>query len=207
MTCHEFRNRVADLFDREAEPQLRAELERHIGGCPQCRAYYEELKDMGERLRPRHSPVEMPSRVSRPLRRWQRIAATLVGIAFLGGVAWAVVGYRLKSSPTNETPTASVTTPLPPGEGQGDESALRFDNVSLDSILTVISRHYGKTVRFCNEEARTMQLIMTWNPSDSLGEFIGRLNMFEGLHITLQADTLVVESGPTPAPSLEGGEE
>lgn len=206
MTCHEFRNRVADLFDREADPQLRAELERHIGECPQCRAYYEELKGTDELLRPRHSPVTMPTRVSRPLRRWQRIAAMLVGIALLGGVAWAVVGYRLKSSPTNETPTASVTTPFPPSEGQGNGAAIQFNDAPLDSILAVVCRHYGKVVQFRSEEARTMRLIMTWQPTDSLGEFIGRLNMFEGLHLTLQADTLIVESRPTPDPSLEGGE-
>ena len=39
-----------------------------------------------------------------------------------------------------------------------------------------------------------MRLIMTWQPTDSLGDFIGRLNMFEGLHLTLQADTLIVET-------------
>ena len=193
MTCHEFRNRVADLFDREAEPQLRAEMERHISECPQCRAYYEELKDVDERLRPQHSQVDMPTRGRRPLRRWQRIAAMLVGIALLGGLAWAV-GYRMKSSTTQAPQSSQATPPLTQRKRQGGGSAIRFNDVPLDSILTVVARHYGKVVQFRNEEVRTMRLIMTWQPTESLASLIGRLNLFEGLHLSLQQDTLVVES-------------
>jgi hypothetical protein len=39
-----------------------------------------------------------------------------------------------------------------------------------------------------------MRLIMTWQPTDSLPSLIGRLNLFEGIQLTLQADTLIVET-------------
>lgn len=194
MDCNEFRNRVADLFDREASPQVRSECRRHMAECPSCRAYYDGLRSVDKLLRPQHSPVEMPRREVHLVRRWMRIAAMSVGVALLGGVAWAVIGYRLKSSPTNEPPTAQVTTPLPPREEQGGGPAVLFDDAPLDSILAVVAGHYGKVVQFRDDEAREMRLIMTWNPADSLADFVSRLNRFEGLTLTLREDTLIVEA-------------
>ncbi|MBQ8050293.1 MAG: zf-HC2 domain-containing protein [Bacteroidaceae bacterium] len=194
MNCNEFRNRVADLFDREAGPQMRTECERHMAECPSCRAYYDGLRSVDKLLRPQHSPVEVPRREVRLVRRWMRIAAMFVSIALLGGVAWAVVGYRLKSSQTQTPQSAQVTTPLPLSEGQGGGSSIQFDNVRLDSLLSVVAGHYGKAVQFRDDEAREMRLIMTWNPADSLADFVSRLNRFEGLTLTLREDTLVVEA-------------
>jgi len=72
-------------------------------------------------------------------------------------------------------------------------SIIRFDDVRLDSILTVVSAHYGKAVSFRNEEPRAMKLITTWNPDDPLTAFIDHLNMFDYIHLTLQNDTIFVE--------------
>jgi hypothetical protein len=66
--------------------------------------------------------------------------------------------------------------------------------VSLDSILTVVSAHYGKVVTFRNEEPRAMKLIMTWDPDMPLSDFIDGLNLFDGLRLTLQRDTIFVET-------------
>lgn len=132
-----------------------------------------------------------------PLRvvRMGRYAAAFVGAVIMAGLLFAAMRPFFNIHNEERTDTlAQVTESLPLEEGQGDGSALRFDNAPLDSILTVVSRHYGKVVQFRSEEARTMRLIMTWQPTDSLGDFIGRLNMFEGLQLTLQADTLIVET-------------
>ena len=122
-----------------------------------------------------------------------KYAAAFVGVILMVGLLYAAVRPFFNIS-NEENPTASVTTPFPPREGQGDGSALRFDNVPLDSILAVVGQHYGKVVQFRSDELRGMRLIMTWQPTDSLASLIGRLNLFEGLHLTLQADTLIVES-------------
>ena len=128
--------------------------------------------------------------------RFRKIAAAFAGTILMAGLMFAAVRPFFNIS-NEENPTASVTTPFPPREGQGDGSALRFDNVPLDSILAVVAQHYGKVVQFRSDELRDMRLIMTWQPTDSLSSLIGRLNLFEGLHLTLQQDTLVVESNGT----------
>lgn len=134
---------------------------------------------------------------SLPLRvvRMGRYAAAFVGAVVMAGLLFAAMRPFFNIHNEERTDTlAQVTKSLPLGEGQGDGSAIRFDNAPLDSILTVVSRHYGKVVLFRDEEVRTMRLIMTWQPTDSLPSLIGRLNLFEGLHLTLQADTLIVET-------------
>lgn len=134
---------------------------------------------------------------SLPLRvvRMGRYAAAFVGAVVMAGLLFAAMRPFFNIHNEERTDTlAQVTKSLPLGEGQGDGSAIRFDNAPLDSILTVVAQHYGKVVLFRNEEVRTMRLIMTWQPTDSLSSLIGRLNLFEGLQLTLQADTLIVET-------------
>ena len=122
-----------------------------------------------------------------------KIAAVFLGAVFLCGLAWAIMP-RLISSHTDSPQSAQTTTPLPQREGQGGGSPVRFDDMRLDSILTVVSAHYGKTVSYRSEEPRAMKLITTWNPDDPLTAFIDHLNMFDYLHLTLQNDTIFVES-------------
>ena len=122
-----------------------------------------------------------------------KIAAVFLGAVFLCGLAWAIMP-RLISPHTDSPQSAQATTPLPHREGQGGGSPIRFDDMRLDSILTVVSAHYGKAVSYRDEEPRTMKFITTWNPADSLAVFIDHLNMFDYLRLTLRNDTIFVES-------------
>lgn len=120
-----------------------------------------------------------------------RIAAVFLGAVLFCGLAWAIIP-RIMSSHTDSPQSAQVSTPLPrSGE---EESSVRFDDVRLDSILTVVSAHYGKAVSFRDEEAKGMKFIMTWDPDMPLSDFIDGLNLFDGLSLTLQRDTIFVET-------------
>ena len=196
MTCNEFMKTVVDLFDKEVDAQVRTECERHMAECSQCREYYEDLKSVEEWLRPSHRLCHFARRRTMEyskLKTFQKVAAVFVGLLLMSGFVFALMHPFLTSSKGEDADTLTlVEQPLP--MMRNSEGAVSFNNVPLDSMLAVVSRHYGKTVQFRNEEARTMRLIMTWQPADSLGEFIGRLNMFEGLHLVQQGDTLIVES-------------
>ena len=120
-----------------------------------------------------------------------RIAAVFLGAVLLCGLAWAIIPHII--SPHTDSPqSAQVTTPLL--QKSGDGSSIRFDDVRLDSILTVVSAHYGKAVSFRDEEAKGMKFIMTWDPDRPLSDFIDGLNLFDGLSLTLQRDTIFVET-------------
>jgi len=119
-----------------------------------------------------------------------KYAAAFVGVILMVGLLFAAVRPFLNSPTEVEAPS------LREGQGEGllQEEPVLFQDVPLDSILAVVAQHYGKVVQFRSDELRDMRLIMTWQPTDSLASLIGRLNLFEGLHLTLQADTLIVES-------------
>ena len=121
-----------------------------------------------------------------------RIAAVFLGAVLFCGLAWAIIPHII-SSHTDSPQSAQVTAPLTHREGHGGGVSLRFDDVRLDSILTVVSAHYGKAVSFRNEEPRSMKLITTWNPDESLEAFVDHLNMFDYIHLTLKNDTIFVE--------------
>lgn len=196
MTCNEFMKTVVDLFDKEVDAQVRTECERHMAECSQCRKYYEDLKSVEEWLRPSHQLCHFARRRTMEYskkRTFQKVAAVFVGLLLMSGFVFALIRPFLTTPKGEDADTLTQVEKSLPFMTDSD-GVVSFNIVPLDSILTVVSRHYGKVVQFRNEEARTMRLIMTWQPTDSLGEFIGRLNLFEGLHLTLQADTLIVET-------------
>ena len=187
---------VVDLFDKEVDAQVRTECERHMAECSQCREYYEDLKSVEECLRPSHRLCRFARRRTMEyskLKTFQKVAAVFVGLLLISGFVFALIRPFLTTPKGEDTDTLTQVEKSLPFMTDSD-GVVSFNNVPLDSILTVVSRHYGKVVQFRSEETRTMRLIMTWQPADSLGAFIGRLNMFEGLQLTLQADTLIVES-------------
>ena len=91
MDCNEFRNIVADLFDKDVDTQIKAECEKHISQCAECKAYYVDLLSKAELLRPKHSPVvrneKSEKRASANL--LYKIAASFIGIIMLSGIALA----------------------------------------------------------------------------------------------------------------------
>lgn len=128
----------------------------------------------------------------RLLHRWMRIAASFIGILFISGIAFAVIHFVRNHSVELQAPqTEETNIEL---ANQEVAAPVRFDDVRLDSILTVVSAHYGKAVSFRSEEAKGMKFIMAWNPDSSLTSFIDGINMFDGLLLTIQQDTIFVET-------------
>lgn len=118
----------------------------------------------------------------------RRIAAAFLGVLFLSGLAFAAWhAFSPAAKPTAEAASQPSTV------GQQASTTVRFDDVRLDSILTVVAAHYGKTVSYRDREPRTMKFITTWNPDDPLEAFIDHLNIFDYLRLTLHGDTIVVE--------------
>ena len=188
MECQEFRTIVADLFDKKVSPEMQKACDEHISHCAECREYYEGLHAAADMLRPKHSPIRQE--IIAPSRSWLNVAAVFIGVLFISGIAFAAIQLLGPSTEGANTTTAKETIEAPSGAIGG---GIRFDNVRLDSILTVVSAHYGKAVSFRDEEAKDMKFIMTWDPGAPLSDFIDGLNLFDGLSLTLLRDTIIVE--------------
>lgn len=126
-------------------------------------------------------------------RRWLRIAAMLAGIIFISGIAYAVIGLLTQRRSDGVSLAAESNFQISASEVQAS-SPVRFENVRLDSLLSVVSVHYDKTVSFRDEEAKSITFFLTWSPDSSLADFLNELNTFDGLRLTLQRDTIFIDT-------------
>ncbi len=128
----------------------------------------------------------------------RRVAAAFVAIAFLGIMSLA--GYRaffFKTTTDNRpqtTDTTAVKTERFYVDVQDGDTIFRFENIRLDSILAVVSRHYERQVVWGDKDLARLRFYITCRTSHTLREFVEMMNMFDGLRITQDLDILYVES-------------
>ena len=128
----------------------------------------------------------------------RRVAAVFVAIAFLGIMSLA--GYRafFYKTTTDNRPQATDTTAVKTErfyvDVQDGDTIFRFENIRLDSILAVVSRHYERQVIWGNKAPAHLRLFITCRTSHTLREFVDMMNMFDGFRITQDLNILYVES-------------
>lgn len=119
-----------------------------------------------------------------------RFAAMLAGAVLLAGISFAAVRV-VRAHYGQPEAQAEVLQPVS-AEILPADTTVRFDNVRLDSLLSAVSAHYGKTVIFSEKKLRRKMLIMTWRPGTPLADLIERLNAFDGIGLSLEGDTIMV---------------
>lgn len=122
---------------------------------------------------------------------FRKIAAIFIAAAFLGGLVWAIRPF-LTSPKGEESHSPEVTAPLPLVE---DNSLVLFADIRLDSMLSIVSRHYNKAVSFGDEQLKGVRIHTKWNREDSLAVFIENLNELDELQLTELRDTIFVQKG------------
>ena len=128
----------------------------------------------------------------------RRVAAAFVAIAFLGIMSLA--GYRaffFKTTTDNRpqtTDTTAIKTERFYVDVQDGDTIFRFENIRLDSILAVVSRHYERQVIWGDKDLARLRFYITCRTSHTLREGVEMMNMFDGLRITQDLDILYVES-------------
>lgn len=127
-----------------------------------------------------------------------KFAAVFLAAAFLGVLSFA--GYRAFSDwhgttrNTVEADTSTVETQRFVCEVHNGDTIFRFENIRLDSILSVVSKHYGRQVVFRDKTPGCLRFYITCHTTRSLGEFVEMLNVFDGFKLSQYFDTLFVES-------------
>lgn len=129
-----------------------------------------------------HHNTPMGERRMRPFRHLRKVAAGIIAVVSLSGLAFATWHY-----------TASRPVPLPADEAPANlDSVVTFSNVRLDSILHRVGKTYGRSISFHDQPLREWRFQITWNPSESLEEFLLLLSEFDGLSVTERNDTIFV---------------
>ena len=140
----------------------------------------------------------IPLRKSRGWSSLRRVVAIITAFAFLGIISLA--GYHsffYKTSTDNRqrtTDTTTVKTERFYVDVQDGDTIFRFENIRLDSILAVVSRHYERRVVFKDKAPAHLCLYLTCYTTQTLEEFVETLNMFDGINVTQEFYMLYVES-------------
>ena len=133
-----------------------------------------------------------------------KVAASIIGILFTAGVAFAAIHIMRKVSSSNPqtaqteqiVPVPSVSE-VPTDTVKTDTIAtvqpVVFDNVALEKMLPEIAAHYHKVVEFQNGDARSLRFYFVWKQDETLDVVLHRLNLFESVTVELKSDKIVVE--------------
>ena len=119
------------------------------------------------------------------------VAAVLVGVLMLSGIAWAAWEYRGQVS--DSAPVESMTCPSDSQPVATEGNIVYFDNVRLDSVLGVVALHYQKQVDFRTDGLRSLHFHIEWNQTAPLSDFITLINNFEGITLREEQDTIIAE--------------
>ena len=194
MECKEFKNIVAGLFDREADPQLKAECERHMAECAECKRYYDEMSQVADMLRPRHSPVREEHHGPVPvILRW---AAMFIGVLMLSGIAYAAIRIWTSPAPSEVQTEDPVWSSSTLGKGETKDSTLLkpvvFEDAELETILREMTTYYNYQVIYQDEAVRHTRLYYTWDRQMPIEEIIETFNQFKRIHVTAKDRQLFV---------------
>lgn len=213
-------DRLLEMLDHP-ERYSEQEIQDAVNHDDETREFYRQLTQVAcaRRNQRSHSlPVDVDVAWKRfeqthlvPQRRerlWLRVAATVLGILMMSGIAWAAV-YTVRhiTTPDQSNPkTENTATPATggaidsPAEAAGsDTTAVQdtepkvFDNSPLDQMLGEIAAFYGLTVEFQNEEARNLRFHFVWNKGEGLEKVLDDMSHFESVTIEQTEDRLIVQ--------------
>ena len=123
--------------------------------------------------------------------KWLRVAAMFVGILLVSGIAIAAI--HIIQSPSEQPSETIVTAKTQTSNLRPQISEIvRFSNTPLDSVLTVVSAHYGRAVCFRNDTLRQLRFTIGWDSVQPLSSFLNDVNEFEGLQLIDERDTIFV---------------
>lgn len=194
MKCNEFKNIVVDLFDKEVDPQVKDECERHLSECAECRKYYDGLLEAADLLRLKTKKDKASSALS-----FKKLAAMFISILVLSGIAYAAIHIVSQSRQTQQTEQTSVKvrhqqTITESQAAPVDTLALTyvFENVPLDEIIKDIVLYYHKAADIKNEQAHNLRLYYKWDRTATIESVVDDLNHFNHVNISIENNKLIV---------------
>ena len=161
----------------------------------------EKLRVKSEESSSKHEVARADSSLFTLHSSFKKVAAILISIITISGLVFAAVHFvRNHEGKPAETEQQSATVEArtadaarQPADSTVSTQPVVFDNVTLDSILPQIARHYGYTVDFRNEQPKSLRLYFTWNPQDSIQKVTEKMNLFEQFRVVLEEQTIIIE--------------
>ena len=135
-------------------------------------------------------------------RGWLKVAASIIGVLMVSGIAFAAIHIIRHTSNTGENPQAPIEETrganykLPADTLKTDSipsRVVRYDEATLEQILTDMADYYGLTLNWKSEEAKTLRLFYIWNKQQSAVKAISSMNSFERIRLELNDSILAAD--------------
>lgn len=140
---------------------------------------------------------------SKPRRGWLKVAAVFLGVLFVSGITFAAIhivrmvnSQKSQTIQTEQPMTAKASTTIPADTVKTDTIApkiIRYDEATLQKILTDMGEYYRLRVELRNEDAKTLRLFFQWNQRQEASKVLEQLNTFERIHLVLNDSTIIAE--------------
>ena len=140
---------------------------------------------------------------NKPCRGWLKVAAVFLGVLFVSGITFAAIhivkkanSQKVETIQTEQPVTADPSTTMPADTVKTDTIApkiIRYDEATLQKILTDMGDYYRLRVELRNEDAKTLRLFFQWNQRQEASKVLEQLNMFERIHLVLNDSTIIAE--------------
>lgn len=140
---------------------------------------------------------------SKPHRGWLKVAAIFLGVLFVSGITFAAIhivrmvnSQKSQTVQTEQPMTAKASTTIPADTVKTDTIApkiIRYDEATLQKILTDMGEYYRLRVELRNEDAKTLRLFFQWNQRQEASKVLEQLNTFERIHLVLNDSTIIAE--------------
>ena len=140
---------------------------------------------------------------SKPRRGWLKVAAVFLGVLFVSGITFAAIHIvRMVNSQKHQTVQTEQPGPYKPPTTMPVDTVktdtiapkiIRYDEATLQKILTDMGDYYRLHVELRNEEAKTLRLFFLWNQRQEASIVLEQLNMFERIHLVLNDSTIIAQ--------------
>ncbi len=123
------------------------------------------------------------------------VVAATVGMTHYFNVNKEIAQTK-QAEPQEQTAIANINvapTDTIPAETTSLPETIVFKGENLERILAAMAGYYGATVKFNQDDAKSLQLYFEWDRSLPLNEIVEQLNNFEQIDITLTDKVLTVK--------------
>ena len=133
---------------------------------------------------------------------WMQIAAAIVGVLMLSGIAYAAISIVHRDHADEvETPVEQTIAAKPSQEIHETPIAVQKENADsiriftdkpLDELVNELATYYNKVAEIHDAEAHDVRLYYKWNRNSRAEDVVGELNHFDHVNLSIENDKLIV---------------
>jgi len=194
------------LLKMQNDPEQFTEEEiRQLLEDDECRHFYEQMVRAADAVFADGTELTEDTEGQRTQRFLRKVAAVLVGVLMLSGIAYAAIHYVRNREAQRRTERVVLASGAQSSQrGQRTQRFLSpdttarvlpktFENVPLKDLVEEIAAFHHLTVEVRNDEAATLRLYYPWNPKMAIGQVVEELNGFEKVQLTVRENVIVIE--------------